>query len=77
MKEESKMKTPVLKNGEIQKSHVTYFEVGFFADGIWLPYEKAWDYEEALEKQARLAYSHQRDWGICQVDIKTTKKKID
>lgn len=71
------MKTPVLKNDEIQKSWRTHFEVGFFHDGVWLPYEKAWDYEEALEKQARLAYSHQRKWEIVQVDIKTTKKKID
>lgn len=56
--------------------HRTFFEVGYFVDGVWCSNEKAFDYEEALEKQARLAYSHQRDWAVVQVDIKTTRKKM-
>jgi len=68
----------------IQEEHRTFFEVGYFADGLWCSFESAFDHEEALEKQARLAYSHQRDafyyldevnyWAIVQVDIKTTRK---
>lgn len=77
MKEESNM----IKKNDIQQRKIafewtTHFEVGFFHEGVWLPCEKAWDYEEALERKAKLEYSH-GNCAICQVDIKTTKKIID
>ena len=61
---------------KIQEEHRTFFEVGYFADGLWCSFERAFDHEEALEKQARLAYSHQRDWAVVQVDIKITRKFV-
>jgi hypothetical protein len=76
MKEESNMIN--LKKNEIQREHRTFFEVGYFADGIWCAFEKAFDYDEALEIQAKLFWSgHIREWAIVQVDIKTMRKQID
>jgi len=72
--------TPGANQGKIidyiQEEHRIFFEVGYFADGLWCSFERAFDHEEALEKQARLAYSHQRDLAIVQVDIKITRKFV-